>query len=223
MRAAIVIPALNEEATVARVVAAVAPFGSAVVVDDGSIDATGERAEAAGAVVVRHERNGGYDAALASGFQWASEHDYDAVVSIDADGQHDPTLLGRVLDPLAAAEVDMVLGIRAAPARVSERLFGMYTARRFGVPDVLCGVKAFRVATYRQHRAAMASSSIGTGLALACLRAGVRFGLVPVPIAPRADAPRVGSTLRANLLIGRALGRALVADGSHAANRAFRH
>ncbi|NLI14854.1 MAG: glycosyltransferase family 2 protein, partial [candidate division Zixibacteria bacterium] len=61
-----------------------------LVVDDGSTDGTGEIAKSAGAIVVRHDSNRGKGAALKTGFAYAIEHDYEAVVTLDADGQHDP-------------------------------------------------------------------------------------------------------------------------------------
>ena len=87
MKIGIVIPALNEAKTVGGVIASVIEIGHVIVVDDGSTDGTSEVAEAAGATVVRHKENSGYDAALASGYARAIELDCDAVATIDADGK----------------------------------------------------------------------------------------------------------------------------------------
>lgn len=212
MRTAIVIPAYNEAATIGAVVEAVSAFGTVIVVDDGSDDGTGDIARAAGAEVVRHERNRGYDGALQSGFKYAETLDPDVVVTFDADGQHDAAVLGRVLAPFARDEVMMVLGTRPRPARISERLFGLYGRLRYGVPDILCGLKAYRRALLRHHGHFDTSHSIGTGLALAGLHRGVAFVTVPVPVHARRDAPRFGSTLKANWRILRALGLALRSD-----------
>ncbi|MEE9210348.1 MAG: hypothetical protein V3U23_07830, partial [Kiloniellales bacterium] len=95
-------------------------------------------------------------------------------------------------------------GVRPRPARVAERIFSLYARLRFGVPDILCGLKAFAMPVYRRHRLVMGRPSINTALALAALRAGARFALVEVPTRPRADRPRFGSTLRANGRILRA-------------------
>ena len=209
MKAAIVIPAHNEAATIGGVVEAVSAFGTAIVVDDGSGDGTGDIARAAGAEVVRHEQNRGYDGALQSGFECADALGADVVVTFDADGQHDAAVLGRVLAPFARDEVMMVLGTRPRPARISERLFGLYGRLRYGVPDMLCGLKAYRRVLFLRHGRIDASRSIGTDLALAGLRGGVAFVTVPVPVQARLDAPRFGSTLTANWRILRALGLAL--------------
>ena len=70
---ALIIPALNESITIGETVRSVAQYGTAIVVDDGSSDDTEAVAKAAGATVVKHPRNRGYDAALASGFAKAAE------------------------------------------------------------------------------------------------------------------------------------------------------
>ena len=212
MRPAIVIPALNEAATIADVVRGVMPFGQAIVVNDGSTDATGALAAGAGAVVISHGTAAGYDGALRAGFAEAAARGHDVLVSFDADGQFDPADLGRILEPIARQEARLVLGVRRSMPRWSEGLFGLYTRLRFGVPDILCGVKAICLDVYDRHKAALADASINTGLALAALRAGTPFALVPLAVRPRAGQPRFGGTWRANARICGALLRAVRRD-----------
>lgn len=205
MTVAIVIPAFNEAGTIGRVVQSVLPFGVVIVVDDASGDATASIATQSGAVVVRHPSNRGYEGALQSGFERAMGDGHDIVVTFDADGQHDPSVLGRIVGPLRANSVDLVIGVRPHPARWGEGLFGFYTRMRFGVPDILCGLKGYSARVYRAHGTFDSYRSVGTELALAALRNGARFTTVPVPIHQRADAPRFGRALSANLRIIRAL------------------
>jgi glycosyltransferase involved in cell wall biosynthesis len=111
-----VVPAYNEEGTVARVVRSIherAPEFDVVVVDDGSTDCTGEQAELAGAKVLRHPFNLGIGGAVQSGFTYALDHGYDRLVQIDADGQHDPGELRTLIEAMDADHgVDMVCGSR---------------------------------------------------------------------------------------------------------------
>jgi glycosyltransferase involved in cell wall biosynthesis len=111
-----VVPAYNEEGTVARVIRSIheqAPDLDVVVVDDGSTDATAERAERAGAKVVRHPFNLGIGGAVQSGFTYALEHGYDRLVQVDGDGQHDPTEIHKLIEAMDADRgVDMVCGSR---------------------------------------------------------------------------------------------------------------
>ena len=212
MKAAIVIPAFNEADSIAAVVASVCVYGTPIVVDDGSSDDTALLASKAGAVVVRQEVNGGYDEALALGFARADEIGADAVVSIDADGQLDSAAIPRALEKLKKA--DLVLGVRdSGAARYSEALFNLYSRARFGVPDILCGFKAFRMDRYRSQSQRAKEPSVYTAVALALLRRGVPYELVPVAVRPRADdVSRFGASWRGELRIFRALGRALMDD-----------
>src|SRR5262245_20385447 len=130
MSVAIVIPALNEAETIGGVVRSVVAFGKPIVVDDGSTDRTSETARLAGADVVRHDVNRGYDAALNSGFERAIGHGASVVVTFDADGQHDASILDRFVAPLLARTTDLVIGIRPRAARFAESVFNAYARLR---------------------------------------------------------------------------------------------
>ena len=112
-----VIPAWNEAGTIAAVVGGVyagAAEADVLVVDDGSSDATVASARAAGARVVSHVFNMGYGAALQTGYKRAERDGYRYVVQLDADGQHAPADVERLLAPLRAGTADVVLGSRFA-------------------------------------------------------------------------------------------------------------
>ena len=81
-----------------------------IVVDDGSGDATGLAAKRAGATVLTHAQNRGKGAALRTGFQWALAHGMDGVLTLDADGQHDPSEIPKLLS--LADGADIVIGSR---------------------------------------------------------------------------------------------------------------
>jgi glycosyltransferase involved in cell wall biosynthesis len=213
MKAAIVIPAYNEAASIAGVVASVKECGKVIVVDDGSSDDTSARAKAAGAVVVTHATNRGYDAALASGFNEAERLGAQAIVTFDADGQLEAAAVGAGLSALDDGESQFVLGERdSGAARISEHLFNLYTRVRFGVSDILCGLKGFRTNAVVMHRGCLETSSVNTALALALLRNGVPFTSIPVKVAPREGQSRYGGFWRANIRISRALAQAFMDD-----------
>jgi len=107
------VPAYNEEKTIARVVLGAQRHAHIVVVcDDGSSDLTGEIAERLGAVVVRHDRNLGYGAALQSLFKQARELKADVLVTFDSDGQHDPAQIPLLVKPIEDDVAEVVLGSR---------------------------------------------------------------------------------------------------------------
>jgi Glycosyl transferase family 2 len=114
-----IVPALNEEGSVARVVAEIraADLGfDVVVVDDGSRDRTAAVAETAGARVLRLPFNLGIGGAVQTGYRYAYENGYSIAIQVDGDGQHDPADLGRLLEPLLRGEADVVIGSRFAGA-----------------------------------------------------------------------------------------------------------
>ena len=109
----VVIAAYNEARVIERVIADVRHCGfSAVLVDDGSSDATAEVAERVGAVVVRHPVNLGQGAALQTGIEFALRKGADVIVTFDADGQHRATDIAGLVDALARHGVDYALGSR---------------------------------------------------------------------------------------------------------------
>lgn len=113
MKLLILIPSFNEAVTIEEVVTVSLKTGyDVLVVDDGSSDATSRLAVAAGAKVVRHPVNLGVVAALQTGYTYALEHGYEAMIQLDGDGQHTPADIGKMLAPIADNSADFVIGSR---------------------------------------------------------------------------------------------------------------
>jgi glycosyltransferase involved in cell wall biosynthesis len=161
------LPVYNEERHIPEVLPEVIRHSEDVlVVDDGSRDGT-PRALAGFPEVtaVRHDRNQGYGAALRTAFLYAQEHGYDALVTIDCDGQHEPRLIPTIVDRLFAEEsdgkpVDVVSGSRylrrfeedsVAPAdrrRINMQITALLNeSLGLGLTDSFCGFKAYRVSS----------------------------------------------------------------------------
>ncbi|MBI5038130.1 MAG: glycosyltransferase family 2 protein [Candidatus Kerfeldbacteria bacterium] len=113
MNTFVIIPALNEGQRIATVVEQVRQrYPQVVVIDDGSDDGTGMTAAQAGAIVLTHEINRGQGASLKTGIVYALEHDAEAIVTFDADGQHNADDIDRLLQPIQDGRADIVLGSR---------------------------------------------------------------------------------------------------------------
>lgn len=127
------IPAHNEAPRIGAVVRGAAAHLPVLVVDDGSADDTAAVAEAAGASVLRQTPNQGKGMALKAGFRWAIERGNDAVVTLDADGQHDPAEIPLFLDAAADGEAQLIIGARAfrtmPPSRRLANTLGAATLR----------------------------------------------------------------------------------------------
>jgi hypothetical protein len=154
---AVVIPALDEEESIGRVLDGIAPEAcglpvETIVVDDGSTDGTSEVALRHGARVARLERNSGQGAAFRVGYRLAREHGARFIVTLDADGQWDPADIPTVLAPVVEGEADFVLGsrvlgraetddaVRQLGVHVFARLVRLLTGAR--VTDTSSGLRA---------------------------------------------------------------------------------
>jgi len=128
------IPAYNEEKTIAKIILLAQKFvDRVVVVDDGSEDLTGEIARRLGAFVVRHDVRKGYGAAIQTCFKTARELGADIMVTLDADGQHDPEEIPKLIKPILNNDADIVIGSRFLDSKsVNEVPF----YRRLGIKTI---------------------------------------------------------------------------------------
>jgi glycosyltransferase involved in cell wall biosynthesis len=214
-RVLVVLPALNEAATVAMVVKEVqasVPDAAVLVVDDGSSDATREEARRAGATVVTNVFTLGVGGAMRVGFRYAQSHGHDALVQVDADGQHDPKDIGALLAALSDDDRPcLVIGARfaghgefSAPAirRLSMRLLARTLSKVSGttLTDVTSGYRAHNRAGIelfaRTYPAAYLADTVESLLMV--IRAGGRVVQVPVAMRRRQSGTPSQSTLRAS-------------------------
>lgn len=150
----VIVPAYREERRIGDVVRGLKQRElNVVVVDDGSDDQTEQAAREAGATVVRHERNRGKGAALNTGFQWAREHGYEAVITMDADGQHLPDEALKFVEAYRRTGIPVLVGNRMwNPAgmplvrRWTNRFMSFLLSRMMKqyVPDTQCGFRLYR-------------------------------------------------------------------------------
>lgn len=132
VRAVAIVPAYNEEGSIASVIGEIRDFDPGfeiVVVDDASVDGTGRIAAECGARVVRLPFNLGIGGAVQTGYQYARDHDFTVAVQVDGDGQHDPSQIALLLEPLLEGRADMVVGTRFR----GEALYRAPLGRRLGI------------------------------------------------------------------------------------------
>ncbi|MEO5895899.1 MAG: glycosyltransferase family 2 protein [Vicinamibacterales bacterium] len=194
----IVIPAFNEAAAIAAVVAALraaAGWHEIIVVDDGSYDATAAQAEAAGARVIRHPYNKGNGASVKSGIR-AARAEY--ILIIDGDGQHRPEDACRLVGRLG--EYDLVIGARSSETQATQ-------ARRFGnnalnglasyltdreIPDLTSGFRAARREHLREFIHLLPNGfSTPTTTTLAFIKAGYNVAFEPVEARARVGQSKI--------------------------------
>jgi glycosyltransferase involved in cell wall biosynthesis len=194
----VVIPAMNEADAIGSVVTtlrAAAPWHEIIVVDDGSVDATGDRARGAGARVIRHPYNKGNGAAVKTGIRAATG---EFVLIVDGDGQHRPEDARRLVSRLG--EYDLVIASRAAATQATlarragnatlNRLASYLTARP--IPDLTSGFRAARRDCLREFIHLLPNGfSTPTTTTLAFIKAGYNVTFEPVDVRPRVGTSKI--------------------------------
>ncbi len=182
------IPAYNEARHVAGVIAGAKAALPVLVVDDGSSDDTAAQAEAAGATVLRQQPNQGKGAALRAGFRWAVLQGYDAIIMLDADGQHDPNEIPEFINRYNHLHTDLIIGsrsfsqmplLRRTTNTIGRWLFSWAIGQP--IPDNQSG---YRLVSRRLMEATLESHESGfefeVEMIVICVRRGYQLGWVPI-------------------------------------------
>ncbi len=184
------IPAFNEERTIAEVVRRARPFVRKVlVIDDGSTDRTEELARAAGAEVRRHQINRGKGVSLSEGFRRALEEGWEGVIVLDGDGQHEPEEIPRFLATARQPGVSIVIGNRmeataGMPAIrynnnwLSSRIVSFLAGRK--IPDSQCGFRLLKKEVLEQVTCTARNYDMESEQLIKAGRRGFRIASVPI-------------------------------------------
>jgi polyprenyl-phospho-N-acetylgalactosaminyl synthase len=192
----VIIPAYNEATVIASTVHGVRSLDyPVVVVDDGSSDATASNARDAGALVLRHACNLGQGAALGTGIAYVvRQRSAKLLVTFDADGQHDPSDIPRLLEPLMRGECDIVLASRFAEGGRAEGISGgrraiLYLARALTrattgleVTDTHNGLRAMTVETARRMSLSQTGMAHASEILSRIASLGLRYREVPATV-----------------------------------------
>ncbi len=191
---AVLIPAFNAERSIAAVVAGtLRHVSTVVVVDDGSVDRTAEEARAAGATVIQHAVNRGKGAALQTGMRWLTENHFCRALTLDADGQHLPEEIPRLLEAAEADRDAIWIGDRQLE-RLTEvttpiKRFGNRFANRWveiacgmSIPDTQSGFRIYPIATTLALGVRAQRFAFETEVLIRARRAGITVHSVPVKV-----------------------------------------
>lgn len=205
-RIIVVIPALNEEKTILEVIRGVKKHVDEIVlVDDASTDGTASIAQREGAAVLFHKKNKGYDKSIDDGFALAAKRGAEIILTFDADGQHNPDDIPKIVEPIFSGEADVVVGKRPRHARISEYLFAFISRVKIGIDDPLSGLKAYSIDVYKDIGYFDRISSVGTQLIFNAKKRGYRVVQKDIMLSKRNDMPRFGKKFMANWKIFKAV------------------
>jgi glycosyltransferase involved in cell wall biosynthesis len=220
MKVLVVVPALNEAASIAHVVTNLRTLGyDVLVVSDGSTDETARIAESSGARVLQLVLNLGVGGALRVGFAFARDHGYDAVVQVDADGQHPSHQIADLITAATTAGADMVIGSRylspdaslkpGALRRLAMWLLARAASRASAtrITDSTSGFRLIREPLLGEFSRHFSSYYLGDTFeaVVAAGRAGFRIVEIPAALAPRMHGNSTSSSVRSIALIAKVL------------------
>ncbi|WP_312181704.1 glycosyltransferase family 2 protein [Arthrobacter sp.] len=216
-RTLVIIPAWNEEAALPETIREIkqaAPHCDILVVDDGSTDGTRQSALSSGVNVLSLPFNLGVGGAMRAGFKYASWRDYDAVIQVDADGQHDPRDIGRVLEGLDRA--DIAIGARFAdrgsyevrgPRKWAMQFLAGVMSRlaKSKLTDVTSGFRAGNRRAIRQYLEHYPAEYLGDTIdsLVVAIRSGCSVTQVPVEMRPRQAGVPSHNPLKSTIYLAR--------------------
>ncbi|MDI6655071.1 MAG: glycosyltransferase family 2 protein [Candidatus Hydrothermarchaeota archaeon] len=191
MKTAVVIPASNEEKTIAKIVRETRKFiPDVIVVDDGSSDSTGIEAKKAGADVVRHIVNVGVGLATITGNEYAIRKGYEVIVNIDGDEQHFPKDIPRAIALLENSGLDIVFGSRFLThskefpwvLKLGNKFLTLMNRLMFGsnITDTQTGFRVFRAEALKKLGIASSSYSICSEIAAKVGKRNLKYAEMPV-------------------------------------------
>ena len=192
MKVIAVIPALNSAIYLARLLPEVKKHvADILVIDDGSTDETKSAAELCGATVIRHKVNRGKGAALKTGFEYALQNDFDIIITLDADCQHDPQYIPNFIEAYQNSGADLIVGSRVKDKAdmPRERRFSNWATShilsfllKYKVEDSQCG--------YRLHTRKLLESlklesdryELETEMIIKAIQSGFTVRFIPVRV-----------------------------------------
>ncbi len=190
MAICIVIPAYNAAATIAPVLEEIVTLGYPVlVIDDGSSDGTADLVSGADVTCIRHQSNRGKGAALRTGFRYALEEGFKGIVTIDSDGQHDPSAIPYLAECAAERKLDILIASRAtqfeemAGLRSSWNRFGVWCMKMrtgFEITDSQSGFRYYTARLLRNVDLEAEGYDLEMEVLMKAWRSGYAIGSVPV-------------------------------------------
>jgi len=214
MRALVAIPAHNEEENLPTLLAELRAYRGrydVLVIDDASQDDTAGVVREWGVPVVQLRANLGIGGAMQAGFRYAVEHDYDVVIQLDADGQHDPVWLDAMIAPIVSGQADCVIGSRYMPGQVDReyktpfpRRLGMlfstlllYLATRKMIRDTTSGFRALDRGAFTFFARTYPVDHPEAEALLILHQAGFKIVEVPIKMRPRQSGTSLFTWLKA--------------------------
>ncbi|MBL7198103.1 MAG: glycosyltransferase family 2 protein [Candidatus Omnitrophica bacterium] len=218
MKICVIIPTHNEAKTIKNLVYRIKKQGlDVLVIDDGSNDATSIEAQAGGARLIRHNLNKGKGISLREGFNFAISNNYDAVITMDGDGQHDPENLHDFIEKMREYQADIIIGNRMEktkkmpPARFITNRFMSFIISKIchqSIPDSQCGFRLIKTKVLKLLKLSTSNFEIESEVLIKASRKKYRIESVPIKTIYKGEMSKISpllDTLRFIAFISREL------------------
>lgn len=190
MKTCVIIPAFNEVEAIADIVKKIRQLNiDVLVIDDGSCDNTFRIAKESGAIVLRNETNQGKGASLIKGFNYALRNNYDAVVTMDGDGQHLPDDLHLFIQQAMISQSDVFIGnrmqmagnmpwIRFCTNKIMSWLISLLIKQK--IPDTQCGFRLIKKNVLKKIKLNTSKFELESEFIIKSARSGFKIDSVPI-------------------------------------------
>ncbi len=196
----IIIPVYNEQKTIRNIVKKSIKYGDVIIVNDGSTDNSIKEIQDLKIKIIKNDFNLGYERSLEKGFQFALKNNFDYIITIDADGQHDVRCIQLIIEDFKKG-FDLVVGNRNKKNRLSEKIFSFYSKLIYNISDPCCGLKGYSMKLYAQQGFFSNFNSIGTQLTFFAKKKNYNISEFNLNVSNREDESRFGNILYANYKI----------------------
>ena len=147
---AILICSYNEEKTIRNVVLEASKIGKVFLVDDCSQDKTKEKIDDLNIHYFKNNKNIGYERSLDKGFKIVLKKNYDLLITMDADGQHEIKSVKKIISRIK--NFDILIGSRKKKNNFLEKILSFFSNKYLGIDDILCGLKAYRLKKFLKNK-----------------------------------------------------------------------
>jgi glycosyltransferase involved in cell wall biosynthesis len=214
MKVYAVIPAFNEAKNITNIIKKTKKYCSVIVVDDGSTDRTGILAKKAGAFLIKHEKNEGYGKSLKGGIKEAIKRKADYIITIDADGQHDPDDIPKFIETLNSG-FDIVSSSRFLSGEswgtlkrrmaIKALTWQTYFFSGLKLTDIQSGFRGYKTKIFKKIKLEDVGMGFSVELPIKAKKLGYRFREIPIEIKKPHTIKSFRSALRQGIEVGKAI------------------
>lgn len=199
-----IVPAYNEEKTISNITRELKCYSDVIVVDDNSSDNTYNLAKMNNVILIKNEKNLGYEESLRVGLFKAIDLKYDYAITFDADGEHFTSDCKKFKEFIQSG-YDLILGNRSYVNRFSEKFGKAIFKNKWGIKDPFCGFKGYNLKKVKEFNCFERYKSAGTDLSLSLISKKSKFINVDVKSAKRKGASKFGNKITGNFKILRSI------------------